>query len=93
MWIAVPVICTTKKNTAGAINAIVMQEQSGCFKILLVRGKTVFRWLLENCTGSFSCLKVLLIFLCIYLLTKITLRDICHELSKQASEFTLSWFA
>ena len=26
-----------KKNTAGAINAIVMQEQSGCFKILLVR--------------------------------------------------------
>ena len=42
-----------KKNTAGAINAIVMQEQSGCFKILLVRGKTVFRGLLENCTGSF----------------------------------------
>ena len=39
------------------------------------------------------CLKVLLIFLCVYLLTKITLRDICHKLSKQPSEFTLNWFA
>ena len=28
------------------------------------------------------CLKVLLIFISVYLLTKITLRDICHELSK-----------
>ena len=30
-------------------------------------------------------LKVLLIFICVYLLTKTRLRDICHELSKQTS--------
>ena len=35
-------------------------------------------------------LKVLLIFLCVYLLTKIMLRDICHELSKQQGEFTFN---
>ena len=32
------------------------------------------------------CLNVLLIFVCVYLLTKVTLRDICHELRKQPSE-------
>ena len=37
-------------------------------------------------------LKVLLICICVYLPSKITLRDICHELSKQPSEFTSNWF-
>ena len=87
--IYISVICTTKKY------------DRSCKCICDVRKKRLFHN--RPCTwqSSFSltsrelyriifCLKVLLIFLCVYLLTKITLRDICHELSKQPSEFTLN---
>ena len=79
----ISVICTTKKY------------DRSCKCICDVRKKRLFHN--RPCTwqSSFSltsrelyriifCLKVLLIFLCVYLLAKITLRDICHELSKQA---------
>ena len=79
----ISVICTTKKY----------DRSYKCF--CDVRKKRLFHN--RPCTwqSSFSltsrelyriifCLKVLLKFLCVYLLAKITLRDICHELSKQA---------
>ena len=72
-----------------AINANVTQEKNSCFIIRLVRGKR-FSLTSRELYRAIFCLNKLLIFACVYLLTKITLGIICHELSKQPSEFTLN---
>ena len=89
MWIPFPVICTTQKyDRSYKCNCDVRKKR-------LFHNLTPGSWQKRFSLTSrelyriIFCLKALLIFLCVYLLTKITLRDICHELSKQPSDCLL----
>ena len=85
---AVPVICTTQKFDGSKCNCDVRKTRlfrntpSSWQNGMSLTSRELYRIMF--------CLKALLTFIFVYLLTKITLRDICHELSKQSSAFSLN---
>ena len=79
MWIAVPDIGTTLKLTMEA-HVFMMKEKKRLFHSVPGSRQNIFSLTLRELCWINFCLKVLLICICVYLLTKITLRDIWYEL-------------
>ena len=86
MWIDIPVICTAQKYDRSKCNCDVRKKR--LFHNIHARFMPKLNSFLLTSRELYWIifwLNMLLIFICVYLLTKATLRYICLELSKQPS--------